>query len=361
METDTRPKKFRSSVGGYNKEDVNNYIKETDLQYSSGLAELQAAIDALKTENAALLQEKADWQKQEDGYKASLAEASAKAEENTALLAEKDGCIQDLQKRLDICRAQTEAQNTVIEQLRQTKVQSEKKIEALTESLKNTESALRDAEEKTASSETMLQKAVADADALRREMEAAVADEKARAAAEIADIKAALAEDENSPGYKIQMYDKISGQIGDILLGANRNADEILSAAQEDAEKLRADTTEEMEKSRAELQTELERIREETRREAEGIRERLSVTAASLLSSISDELHGNTENCLKELATCMTELAYETETVLQNMQNRYREMNDRIQYYQSCAQDNIEKQLQDIDKAYDTRKTGSAD
>ena len=52
-----RLKKFRSAISGYNKEDVNQFIKETDLansqkeqEWNIKLGELEAELNALKTE-----------------------------------------------------------------------------------------------------------------------------------------------------------------------------------------------------------------------------------------------------------------------------------------------------------------------
>lgn len=360
MDTGATPKKFRNAVGGYNKEDVNNYIKETDIQYSSRLEELQNTLNALEAEKHALLKEKDAWILQENQYKAALEEVSGKEKRNSELLAEKDSVILDLQKRLDICRAQTDAQNTVIERLRTEKVQIEENNAALKHSLQEAETAAKESEKQLAEKTDLLQAAKDALDDKQKEMETALAAEKARAEEEIVRFRASFTEDENSTGYKIRMYDKISGQIGDILLGANRDADEIKDAAQADAEKLRTEAAEEMEKSRTDLQAELTRIRQETEQEAIYIRERLSETANDLLANISGELHVNIDNCVKELSTCMTELEYDTETMLQTMQKRYREMNDRIQYYQSCVQDSIDKQLQEMDQKYGIRQAGSS-
>ena len=43
---DAKTKKFRNAVGGYNKEDVNGFIKEMELQNSAALAEASSYIDA---------------------------------------------------------------------------------------------------------------------------------------------------------------------------------------------------------------------------------------------------------------------------------------------------------------------------
>lgn len=352
MDTGVHPMKFRNALSGYNKDDVNAYIKEIDIQHSEKLTELQELIAALQSEKDTLLGEKESLQKEIEISKENLQASAEKLSETDRLLAERnarveeqDLSIKDLQKRLDVYRAQTEAQNTVIEKLRADKESTEKDSAVLKESLQQAKIKI---ETLTAELDTVR----ADAAARLQEMEASVAAAHARAEEEIARFQAAFTEDEDSAGYKCQMYDKISGQIGDILLGANRSADEILGSAREDADRLRTETAEEMQKDRDELQAELARLRKETEQETLYIRERLSETAEKLLSDISGELHINIDNCIKELATCMTEVEYDAETMLQSMQKRCREMNDRIQYYQSCVQDSIDQKLLDMDQKY---------
>jgi len=361
MNTGANPIKFRNALSGYNKDDVNAYIKEIDMQYSDKLAELQnqiasmqSEIDTLHTEQETLLTDAAKAAQNLQNAADCLMERDRQLAQRDTQIAEQELTIKDLQKRLEVCRAQTEAQTTVIEKLRVEKEKAEIDIASLKNSLE--ESNTRVTELTTELDNTREEAAVR-----VHEMEASVAAANARAEEEIARFQSAFNEDEDSAGYKCQMYDKISGQIGDILLGANRSADEILGSAREDAERLRSETAEEMQRNREELQAEISKLRRETEQEAILIRERLSETAEKLLADISGELHTNIDNCIKELATCMTEVEYDAETMLQSMQKRCREMNDRIQFYQGCVQDSIEQKLQNMDQKYGIPGTETAD
>ena len=346
-------KKFRNAVGGYNKEDVNNFIKEMDLQNSAAQEELKKQIAFLTADMEVLHLAKDQWAGIEAELKNGIQQLRAQCADKEQQLKEKDDALLNLQKDIDALRTQIEAQNTANEKLRSEKCHLEEEVTANVESLRTAEAQIADLEQNLADMQTKMETKTS-------EMQNALDAEKARAEEEIAQFKAAFTEDENSTGYKIRMYDKISGQIGDILLGANRNADDILNTAKEDADRMRSETAEELERNRSDLQSELSRIREESEQEALALRERLSETAENMLNDISTEMHANIENCLKELTTCMTEVEYDTETMLQTMQKRYREMNDRIQYYQSCVQDHVDKQLSEMDKKYGIRKTGSS-
>ncbi|MBR4959986.1 MAG: hypothetical protein IKY52_03725 [Clostridia bacterium] len=344
---DKKTKKFRNAVGGYNKEDVNAFIKEMDLQNGAVLAEKETALQEAADTEAALRSDLDSLQNRCAELSETLTAAQTDADKLKINLAEKDAVIEDLQKRLGIYRSQTEAQTEALERVRSEKDKAEK--------------AAADLQVRLAESAAELERCRTETESRVQELEAALTSEKARADEEIARFQASFTEDEDSTGYKIRMYDKISGQIGDILLDANRNADEILSSAQEDAERIRTESTEKMQKDRAELQAELSKLREDAQKEAQHIRDRLSQTAETLLKDISGEMHINIDNCIKELAVCMTEVEYDAETMLQSMQKRCREMNDRIQYYQGCVQDSITAKLQDMSQKYGIPETGSVD
>ena len=324
-------RKFRSAVGGYNKEDVNTYIKEADLQNVAKQEEMQKAIASLTEERDTLLEEKNTLLRQSEQQATELLTRSEEME--------------TLRKQVEDLLARTEEQNTALEKLQAEKDSAEKIAADLTEELRLAKTAAEELERRLTEQKEM-------AETKYRELETALEAEKSRAEEEIASFKAAFTEKEDGTGYKIRMYDKISGQIGDILLGANRDADEILSNARAEADKMRMETADELEKNRSDLQTELDRIREDTKEEAANVRQKLSETAGTMLADISMEMHSNIDNCLKELATCMTEVEYDTETMLQTMQKRYREMNDRLQYYQSCVQEHVDSKLAELDQKY---------
>ncbi|MBR5446111.1 MAG: hypothetical protein IKV57_08305 [Clostridia bacterium] len=355
---DAKTKKFRNAVGGYNKEDVNGFIKEMDLQNSAALAEKDAALQKAAESEAALQQELGSLRENHAALSDTLAAAQTEADGLKRELTEKDAVIEDLQKRLGILRSQTEAQTEAMERLRKEKEIAEKTAADKQEQFDGEKSTL---EGKLQESAAALEKLRSDMECRIQELEAALSAAKVRAEEEIERFRTAFTEEEDSTGYKIRMYDKISGQVGDILLDANRNADEILGSAREEAEKLRTETAEEMQKDRTELQAELMRMREENQKEAQSIRDRLSATAETLLSDISGELHVNIDNCIKELAICMTEVEYDAETMLQSMQKRCQEMNDRIHYYQGCVQESIDAKLRNMSQKYGIPETGSVD
>lgn len=335
-------KKFRNAVGGYNKEDVNAYIKEMDLaqqerqeSYAKELTECTAQRDALTVEKEALLAEQAVNTAEKEAMQIQMelqTEQLRTVEENNRSLQEKVDTL------LNQVTVQEKSHADAMQSLQTEKAQVEEQVAQLTE-------ALQQAKEQLVSQK-------AESDQKIAEQEAALAREKTKAAEEIERFKAAFNENEDSVGYKIRMYDRISGQIGDILLGANRDADDILTEAKEEAERLRTETADALEKERSAMQIELDRLKAETEAEAVCMRKKISETAETLLADFSGEMHLNIENCLKELATCMTEVESDTETLLQTTQRRYQEMNERIQYYQSCLQEHIDTRLTEMDSEY---------
>lgn len=139
---------------------------------------------------------------------------------------------------------------------------------------------------------------------------------------------------EEKSSEKSQKYDQISAQIGDILINANQSADTILSSAHAEAA----------------------RIVTETEEEANYIRTRLSDTADEMLTSISAQLHLSTENCVTELMTAVREMRDSADSMVRDLDARSRELNDRIEYYQSNVSESIEKSLSKMDQKYGIRK-----
>ena len=133
---------------------------------------------------------------------------------------------------------------------------------------------------------------------------------------------------------KSQKYDQISSQIGDILINANQSADKILTSAHIQAS----------------------RIVTETEEEANYIRTRLSDTADEMLTAISAQLHLSTENCVTELMTAVREMRDSADSLVRDLEARSRELNARIEYYQSNVSENIETSLSEMDKKYGIRK-----
>ena len=375
-----RPQNFRSALGGYNKEDVNRFIKETDLansakeqEFAAKLSALEEERDALNAAKAALEEELKAARELNDANEKKLAEQSAELEKKTAEILSQNTEIKDLQKHIGIYKDQADAQNVMIENLKKEAAEAKDKLSEADAQLDNAKASLAELEELKASLDEYKQKFVqAEAECadlrqqcaeaeealhcFRTELENAVQQEKERAEREINTMRESIAAENENASYKPEMYDKISAQIGDILLNANRNADDILAAAKEDAEKIRADAAVEAETLRNDTYAEVTKIRSDTESEANYIRERLSDTANQLLSQISSDMHVNIDNCIKEVNTCIQEMQYDTEHMLSVLKNRYREMNERIQYYQTCVTDAVGQKLHDMDEKYGIRQ-----
>jgi len=313
---------FRSALGGFHRDDVTNYIKETDQKHADALAEVTALLEEANRKND---------------------ELSEIRDELTAKNAELSGQLTDLQAEkgsLSLQLAEVTAQRD--EALRENE-QSAQTFRDLRLCLDTAEAQIRELTETAESRENEWAK------------------EKEELLRQIAELTDAAAEpeydpnDHSSPAYKLEMYDKISAQLGDILINANRNADDILDAARQEAETLRLDTETECSQKREECDAEIRRRREEIANEAEALRKSLSAGAASMLSDIRTDLHNNVENCIREMNSCVTDMQYEIQTMLARIKKSSDEMNDRIGYYQSSASEGIETRLSAMDKEFRQR------
>lgn len=191
---------FRTAVGGYNKDDINNYIRETNASFLASSKEYEDRIHDLSTS-----------------------------------VAERDRTIAELKKKLSA------ADGEELSRLR----------------LKNGE--LSDAlasvgEENRRSGERIKE--------LEREL------------AELRAAEAEEAEEEPVPEekQKAEAYDKVSAQIGRILLDARENAESVIAAAQSEADEIRAQARDELETARSEADGLRRDAEEDCRRTKEKLR-----------------------------------------------------------------------------------------
>ena len=326
-----KTKLFRNSMGGFNKDDVNNYIKETDIKHSEQIEALKSTIESIKADVATLTERCS-----------ALEEANARLvgekAESENLLSEKDAIIADVSKKLDFYKSEAEAQINVMNNLKT----ENKRLAAELEAASNNTNSSPDEE-------------IARLTSLNSEKDAIIVslnDELERVNAENvslvenAKMNEAKADkgdvnDRTSDAYKLDMYNKISSQLGDILINANRNADDIVSAAKSNAEKMIADA-----------QLECERKLEESTAEAKHTKERIAEISESILASVSGDLHGNIDNCMKEITTCIDDMQYEIQTLMTRLATRSSEMNDKVAYYQNTAAEGVEKKLVEMDTEY---------
>ena len=111
-------KMFRTQMGGFHKDDVNNYIKDIDIKHSEEIEKLTEKIAKLEAEiasynekcsalmegNARLLEEKNN--------------AEKTAVDAESIISEKDAQIADISKKLDFYKTESEAQINVMNNLK---------------------------------------------------------------------------------------------------------------------------------------------------------------------------------------------------------------------------------------------------
>ncbi|MBQ8746351.1 MAG: hypothetical protein IJZ08_00600 [Clostridia bacterium] len=200
--------------------------------------------------------------------------------------------------------------------------ESEKKIEAITEELDAAKADKDALEGIQASLRESVDQLKEENESLREKLAAAEA-EKAQLAERLAEMEKSAEEEEKS-----QKYDRISAQIGDIMISANTSADAIVAAANTHAAKILSDTES----------------------EANTIRTRLNEQATEMLAHISGELHTSAESCMCELITALSEMRDNTAVLIQDFEKRSRDLSLKVEYYQTTLTETIRTALREMDK-----------
>ena len=333
---------FRTQLGGYNKDDVNKYIKETDEKHAENIAK---AAEELNSANEKLAE-----------VEKTLTESSEALDCLKAEKEKNDSAVIELKKRAHEAEETLGQRNDELKKLGDELNNEINKAKELEVRLKEYESEVIAHKNAEKASSVKIEELVSALEKKNAEI-ARLSDENKNYASALSqkqneseflgDIN-----DKNSRAYKLAMYDKISSELGDLMINANRNADAVLSQAKENAEKMLAQAEDECAKKRKECELLNERTRSETEQEAAYIRKRLSDNAKTLLSEVSASLHGNIENCVREITSCITDMQYELNSLVQKIDSRNGELNDRIEYYQGVVSDGIEEKLTKMDEKY---------
>lgn len=318
---------FRSALSGYNKDDVNKYILDTDLKNRETLDKLNRDVEDMRKLNIALVDKNEQLEAKNAEQSIRIAELEAEIERLVAENKTQADSIQDITKKHDFYKAQTEAQNEVITRLRDEKASLNETVEVLSGESRSKDEQIKANAEKYA----------ADIETLRAAYEA-----------EMEQVKNAAKTDEGV-AYKLDMYDKISSQIGDILINANRNSDEIISSAKREAEKILLKANEEAERLKSEWNAVAETRKAEAEVKSHNVQVGISTSANNALREIKEEFAGSMNNCVKEIQTCITEMQYETNALMSFLEQKQAEMNDRIEFYHSNVSDSVEEKLIALD------------
>lgn len=375
-------KKFRNAINGYNKEDVNQYIMEADRQVRDSLEETEDRLRAAEGENRKLTEERdtlkgqlEDLSKEKAAMASDWAEEKARLEKAAADSAEK---AERATKAWEEMTAQAEEKAREAEREREKAEALEKSLAEYQASLAGLETmgkeeaeALRRENEGLKAEKELLQKESAEAKDRAEGLAKALAErEKAFRAAEeqhTTEIVAQRAQYEaelrtvreaaksmEGAAYKLDLYDKISSQIGDILISANRNSDDIISSAKQEAERILLRANEEAGALRTACEAETEREKNALALWSRDVRAGLSDAANLVLKEIREELAGCLSGCVRETQTCVTEMQYEGNALLAVMEQKQAEINEKLDFYGTSAADKVKEKLMTLEETCDS-------
>ena len=352
-------KKFRGHLGGFNKDDVNNYIRKTDMRHSAEIEELNAKIEESQSKIAALEEEKA-----------SLSEA-------IEMLVEKSKILEDSADSVSgsSSNAQTEALFSEIKVLKSEKKALAEENAALNDRLSSYESDKKDVSEefeslmlekdllaeenaalkdRIAALEAAVQSAAEAAAAKVEEKAEEPIEEAVEAVEEVQETASEQSAEEpvpsaaeetpkaTAPRTHLGFLEDGSMLPSDVINNAEFHAQNILSSAERESEA-----------RRSECDAAVLKIRSQTEEQAYYIRDRLAKTAGSLLSNVNTDISESIGSCIRELKSCVDDMETEILNLLSKMSSRSDEMNERITYYQNYLSDGIEETMRQINKKAD--------
>ncbi len=250
---------FRSSIGGYNREDVHQYILKAD----SAAAEREQSL----REEAETARRSAD-----------AAAAEAQSEREKAARLESD--LVQLKERLAAVQGELDA--------------ARKELESAAERQKDDAARI-------ASLEEQLQK---------RDTQSAEETEQ-----------------------KSKKYDRISAQIGDIMINANTTADSIIATATRRAANIVTETEE----------------------EAVAIRSHLSQTTDEALERLSTVLHASTDRCVGEMIGMLSQMREQADLLIGDFSSQTSTLESKIAEHQSAVTEALDSALNELDEKYGIR------
>jgi len=281
-EVGNKARLFRSSMSGFNKEDVNNYIIDVNREFSA----------------------------KEDEYKAEIVLLKKKLEEADAKIAEADGmrnAFEELNSKLVTVEQDLETEKIARSEAEENLRVANCMIDELKAALDETVAALEEAKNP---SESVINEL----------------------APETTDGLDTLETDTD----KARLYDELRENIGDIMLNATKNADEIIKEAEKKASAI-AGTS---------------------REKAEAVKRKLTVVTGRTIASLKRNAILNADNCVREFRTYTDDIAHSSKAMANNLEKKYAELSSRMEALGAELEEGIKIVLRDFDKSCGGIKAG---
>lgn len=224
---DALPKKFRTSVGGFNKNDVNEYIMYMNSNFKSVEETLKNTINLQKQEldtKNSELHAAAARAEEAEACRASLAETEA-------ALAERDAELTALNTAKSVLVSENESLRRELEDEKQNCLKREEESRRRMAEL---EKKCQDAAERM----TQLERKLAAAEAEKAVLEAVPAPAVKEILPSDYEELREKAEQSVQLQEKADMYDRMSSKLGEMLIAANNGADAVIKEAQRRADEI---------------------------------------------------------------------------------------------------------------------------
>ena len=265
---------FRNSLSGFNKEDVNKYIKETDMKHSAEIEELGGKLSRIEAEYYEL-KARYDAEKRSFDTSASVVEELRKKnqelenqiKENAIVASARSLDLSNAENRINEYKAEIENLNSMLgmysNNVAEENTDEQSSGNALEEKFQYLISQNEEKDIIISNLNAEIERLNSRSDDVENVSESETESDSVK-------------DNDSNVSYKLEMYDRISSQVGDILINANRSADDIITAAKARAEKI----AEEAEKEK-------NKLKEAINSEAESLSQKMIRSASETVESIS--------------------------------------------------------------------------
>lgn len=329
---------FRTSLSGFNKEDVNNYIIRMNREFREKEADYRDEIEQIN----------ADALGQSEKLKTEISDLKAvivSVENNKVVLESKAKAADESAKKLEIENTLLKAKCESLERSLAEAVRNQPddtmvssiEIENITtryeQEVETLRYALASETEKISACEKIISEQRELIDSMKEERDSLImakagAEETSKLLSEQIQAMTTGNNEKDEVVEKSQLYDQISRQVGDILINASKTSDEIIDRANVRAHE----------------------IIEEAENTADERKEFIEDTADEILRKFRKEMNFAAEQCFAEISTSLTEIQYDTSALLAEIEKRNRELAEKILHHKSNLADSLKENIHILDK-----------
>ncbi len=320
---------FRTVFKGYSKEDVNKYIEEMNVQFKMSSDDFERSLSSykLKAEELEKLNSEKDDQlselnKENESLKKSQSELKDTVQKKESDILALNNKINSLNKeisdkndeleKINLSLADEKSNSDKIDEYRRKNDEQKLKIQLH-------EKTISENSDKISIYETQI-----------KHLQSIIDEQNSK----IKNLEIQLTENNNSNMNqedelykKSEMYDKISSQIGDILINANSTADSIINSAEAEAAKLRSDTENDAEKTK----------------------QYLSDLSDKIIESFDENIHSISDKCICDIVNTITDIQYLTNSLIDKINDKNQEISNYISNYKCSAHNIMREKINSIE------------